>query len=177
MPRERKTVKINRAPVLTLWAAVVAQRLGFRWDEALTLGRAVAGLNAYSKGAALGLFTPAPKSVREARAKARAGRMKVDVLGRAVPVARTKAGLRATSGGRVINPESVTRYLEGKFRDALPDARRAMSGLARAFPPGELNSRGFRLYEKFRPEVTRGTAGWGQTGVLDLKKISRLAGK
>ncbi len=31
-------IKINRAPVLTLWAAVVAERLGFRRDEALTLG-------------------------------------------------------------------------------------------------------------------------------------------
>jgi hypothetical protein len=38
-----KTISINRAPVLTLWTAVVAQRLGFDEDEALTLGRAVAG--------------------------------------------------------------------------------------------------------------------------------------
>lgn len=42
------TVAINRAPVLTLWAAIVAERLGFDWEEALTLGRAVAGLNTYS---------------------------------------------------------------------------------------------------------------------------------
>ena len=41
---------INRAPVLTFWAAVVGEVLGFDHDEALTLGRAVAGLNAYSKG-------------------------------------------------------------------------------------------------------------------------------
>ncbi len=41
-----RTISINRAPVLTLWAAVVAQRLGFSEDEALTLGKAVAGLNA-----------------------------------------------------------------------------------------------------------------------------------
>jgi hypothetical protein len=26
-------VKINRAPVLTLWAAVVAERLGFEWTR------------------------------------------------------------------------------------------------------------------------------------------------
>jgi hypothetical protein len=54
----RAALQINRAPVLTLWAAVVAERLGFTWEEALTLGRAVAGLNAYAKGKALGLFTP-----------------------------------------------------------------------------------------------------------------------
>ena len=47
------TISINRAPVLTLWAAVVAQRLGFAEDEALTLGKAVAGLNAQAKGRAV----------------------------------------------------------------------------------------------------------------------------
>ena len=47
---------INRAPVLTFWAAVVAEILGFEHDETLTLGRAVAGLNAYSEGLALEVF-------------------------------------------------------------------------------------------------------------------------
>ena len=37
-------------PVLTLWAAVVAKRLGFDEDESLSLGKALAGLNAHTKG-------------------------------------------------------------------------------------------------------------------------------
>ena len=37
--------------------------LGFEHDEALTLGRAVAGLIAYSKGVSLGLFQPTPREV------------------------------------------------------------------------------------------------------------------
>lgn len=37
-----ETVRINRAPVPTLWAAVVADRLGFDRDTAPTLGQAVA---------------------------------------------------------------------------------------------------------------------------------------
>jgi len=49
----RSLVRANRGPVLTLWAAVVAEVLGFDHDEALTLGPAVAGLNAYSKGISL----------------------------------------------------------------------------------------------------------------------------
>lgn len=97
---QNRTFYINRAPVLTLWAAVVAERLGFRRDEALTLGRAVAGLNAYSKGVSLGLFRPSPKSVKDRRNRATRGRrLKVDVLRRAVPVVRTPDGLRALSGG------------------------------------------------------------------------------
>jgi hypothetical protein len=50
------TVTIDRAPVLTLWAAVVAERLGYDHETALTLGKAVAGLNAQSKGLRLGIF-------------------------------------------------------------------------------------------------------------------------
>jgi len=40
-------IQLNLAPVLTLWAAVVAARPGFDWQEALTLGRGVAYLNGY----------------------------------------------------------------------------------------------------------------------------------
>jgi len=58
-----ESIKVNRAPVLTLWGAVVAERLGFDRGEALTLGRVVAGLDAYSKGKALGIFSPRPKQV------------------------------------------------------------------------------------------------------------------
>jgi hypothetical protein len=59
-------IRVNRAPVLTLWAAVVAERLGFERDEAFTLGRALAGLTAHTKGVRLGIFEPsAPEEVRE----------------------------------------------------------------------------------------------------------------
>jgi hypothetical protein len=36
-------IRINRAPVLTLWAAVVAERLGFNHATALILGQASGG--------------------------------------------------------------------------------------------------------------------------------------
>src|SRR6516162_7769349 len=62
-----KTISINRAPVLTLWAAVVVQRLGFAEDEALTLGKALADLNAQAKGRRLGLFKPHEEKAKKAR--------------------------------------------------------------------------------------------------------------
>ena len=65
------TISINRAPVLTLWATVVAERLGFAHDEALTLGKAVAGLNAQAKGRRLGIFQPHKEKVKKAREKER----------------------------------------------------------------------------------------------------------
>jgi hypothetical protein len=138
--RERRSsVMINRAPVLTLWAAVVAEVLGFDYDEALTLGRAVAGLNAYSKGVALGLFQPTPKAVREQRQKLpRDEVVTVDLLHRAVPARHTDEGLRALSNDRPISPESVKRYLESKFGDALNEVYDAMKEFAKSLAPSEL---------------------------------------
>lgn len=171
-----RTIYINRAPVLTLWATMVAERLGFRRDEALTLGRAVAGLNAYSKGVSLGLFHPSPKSVKERRKKqTRKQRLKVDILHRAVPVGRTPDGLRALSGGRPISPASVQRYLQGKFGNHLVPARAAMRALARSVPPKTLAANGYTLYVKFRPGLPTGIKGWGARGNLDLTLIRRLS--
>jgi hypothetical protein len=169
-------IKMNRAPVLTLWAAVVAERLGFTQDEALTLGRAVAGLNAYSKGVSLGLIHPAPAAVREQRKKLQKGKtLTVALLGRAVPVVHTPEGLRALSKDKPDDPTAVARYLEGKFGEVLPDVRAAMNQLARSRPPKKLAAEAYALYEKFRPAVPAGTRGWGAKGELDLERLKALA--
>lgn len=55
-------IPINRAPVLTLWAAVVAQRQGFSWEEALTFGKQVSGILAQSKGRSLGIYEEKERS-------------------------------------------------------------------------------------------------------------------
>jgi hypothetical protein len=171
-----RSVMINRAPVLTLWAAVVAEMLGFDDDEALTLGRAVAGLNAYSKGVALGLFQPTPKAMREQRQTLRRGEVvTVDLLHRAVPARHMDEGLRALSNDRPISPESVKRYLESKFSDAFDEVYAAMKGLAKSLTPSELAEKAYILYEKFRPEIPPGKKGWGASGKLDLGGIRKMA--
>jgi hypothetical protein len=96
------TISINRAPVLTLWAAVVAQRLGFAEDEALTLGKALAGLNAQAKGRRLGVFKPHEEKPKKARQKERGQRFWVEVLGRPVPA--TDADGRAGQRRRPASP-------------------------------------------------------------------------
>lgn len=113
-------IKINRAPVLTLWAAVVAEHLGFDGEEALTLGRAVAGLSAYSKGVSSGLYQPTPEAERKRRRKLVKGKvLQVELLHRALPSVQTPEGLRALSKDRPISPECVERYLEDKLADRL----------------------------------------------------------
>src|SRR5271168_2574647 len=97
-------ISINRAPVLTLWAAVVAERLGFDHDEALTLGKAVAGLNAQAKGRRLGIFKPHEEKPQKAREKNPAETFLVEILGRTVPAVNTDDGIRATIKGKPISP-------------------------------------------------------------------------
>jgi hypothetical protein len=178
MSGKARTIQVNRAPVLTLWASIVAERMGFDGDEALTLGRAVAGLNAYAKGVRLGLFAPsAPRKVKEHKKALRHGEtLQVDLLGRAVPMTATPDGLRALNKEEPISPQSVARYLDGKFGEALLDARAAMERLARSLPPERLAVEAFHLYEQFRPEVAAGVKGWGAKGTLDIGRILALAG-
>lgn len=172
-----KSISINRAPVLTLWASVVAKRLGFEKGEALTLGRAVAGLNAYSKGRRLGLFKPHEEKAKKAREKEPGVTFKVELCGRAVSVQNTDDGIRAVQKGKPIDPGSVERYLRGKFGDDLKAAQTAMERLAKAYKPKELAEDAYSLYEAFRPEIPSGKGGWGAKGDLDLELLESLTRK
>lgn len=168
-----RTISINRAPVLALWATVVAERLGYSRDEALTLGRAVTGLTAQSKGRHLGIYQPRPQAAAE---KAAGHRLEaVELLGRLVPAERTPAGLRAVEKGKPASPESAEKYLESKFGADLAAARAAMRKLASHLEPVTLATRAFSLYEKFRPAIPQGVRGWGAKGELDLDRIEALA--
>ena len=172
-------IRVNRAPVLTLWAAVVAERLGHDPDAAITLGRAVAGSSARVKARAIGIEEDRYEGSREEGACEAAWRKEhadkpakaVRLLGRDVPVAATKAGLRALDHGHAASPGPAWAYVERAFGEHLPTVRRAMEHLAASMPPDELNRVGFRLYEHFRPEVPAGAKGWGAKGILDLKAI------
>lgn len=159
---------------------MVAERLGFTRDEALTLGKAVAGLTAQSKGQRLGIFTPSPEEVRRKRAQkaTAAGIFRVELLGRAVPVLHTDEGLRAVGKDqKPVTPQSVERYLASKFGDALAEVRAVMTDLARSRRPAALAAEAFSLYERFRPAVPAGESGWGAQGTLSLRMIRALAAK
>lgn len=145
MTASRHQVTVNRAAVLTLWAAVVAERLGFDRNEALTLGRAVAGLNAQAKGRALGIFHPVPKALKEQRGEMKHGeRLTVGLLGRAVPAMNTPDGLRALDKDKPSNPATVARYLTKAFGEALGDVRAAIAELAGSMAADDLASCAFR---------------------------------
>ena len=168
-------ILINRAPVLTLWAAIVAERLGFDRDEALSLGKAVAGLNAQSKGQRLGIYKPAPPEIKKACSRKRGEEFFVEICGRQVPAMNTPEGVRAVNKNQPIESKSVERYLEGKFGESLGTARAAMHDLAKSFRPEQLRTNAFSLYEQFRPAIPQGVKGWGAKGTLDIDRVRSLA--
>ena len=175
------TLRINRAPVLTLWAAVVAERIGLAHETALTAGHAVAGMTAHAKGVRLGIYAETsdgkPKPT-PAKPEGATGSVKEFLLlGRIVHIAETKDGPRAINKGEIGKPAAVDKYLRSKFGEHLDAARMAMQALAATLPPKELNAKAFHVYEQFRPEVPSDEKGWGAKGVLDIARIFKLSGK
>jgi len=146
-------IRVNRAPVLTLWATVVAERLGYPPKTALSLGRFVAGSSARAKARRLGIIEETQEAEER---RARAAELKprpqtVHLLGRDIPVLAADDGtLRAEDDGKPASSKSVQSYIARAFGDRLGEARAAMEALAASLPPEELNRVGFRLYERFR---------------------------
>jgi hypothetical protein len=156
-----------------LWAAIVAERLGYDRRAALTLGKAVAGLNAQSKGQRLGIFEkPKDRPLKvERKMEKRKDEATVILMGRAIPTIMTPQGRRAVVKDEVIDPKTVEKYLEQKFGTVLADVQNAMRDLAKTYLPTELANIAFALYEKFRPGIPEGQQGWGAKGELDLDKV------
>ena len=171
-------IKVNRAPVLTLWAAIVAERLGFDPEAALTLGRAVAGYTAQAKGRGLGIYHPKESEEQHKEQPTPPGEMvSVGLMGRVLPAVRTASGVRAMAKDKPADPASVLRYLASKFGENLVEVEGALRELAAGFPPDRLDESAYGLYERFRPKVARGKEGWGAAGELDLDRVRGLVPK
>jgi hypothetical protein len=172
-------ITINRAPFLTLWASVVARRLGYDEDEALTLGRAVAGLTAQSKGRRLGIYTPRSEGEREQvrRKREAIDAETVELMNRAIPCVETPNGLRALKEAAPIDPESVRKYLAGRFKESLSLVEEKLVTLAGTFEPGELDRAAMDVYVRLRPNVPKGREGWGKVALLDVGGIDALIGE
>jgi hypothetical protein len=172
-------IQVNRAPVLALWATVVAERLGHSPETALTLGRYVTSSSARIKARSIGVMDEAMEAEeRSAHATALASKGEmVRLLGKDIPVIKIEdRTLRACVDGKPMAVIGARTYIARAFGDRLGEVRAEMEALAATLAPEELNGVGFRLYEQFRPEVPRGTEGWGAKGVLHLDRIRAAAG-
>ncbi|KAH9077166.1 hypothetical protein EDB83DRAFT_2348586 [Lactarius deliciosus] len=166
---QHKSAVVNRAPVMMAWACVVAERLGFSREEALSIASVYTEMNAISKGVSIGVYD----KKREADLKTtHAGGTQpyVDLLGRRVPLYRNASGAwRAftteDSDGSGSAPGAAYGYITRALRQTAPAVLGAMRLLAESYSdPMELNRVGFALYADFRPEVT------GVRLILSLRK-------
>jgi hypothetical protein len=155
-----KTISINRAPVLTLWAAMVAQRLGFDEDEALTLGKALAGLNAQAKGRRLGIFKPHEEKPTKARKRERGEEFFVENCGR--QALRSSSQKACGSIWRARSAMTLVQF--GQRCRSLP-----MRSSQRNWRTGHLEC----TSDPVRNPA--GVKGWGAKGDLDLALIEELA--
>jgi hypothetical protein len=99
------------------------------------------------------------------------------LLGRQVPVVKTKDGLRALAKDAASVPAAVERYLKTKFKESQPLVLAAMRKLAASRTPKALALEAYAPYEKFRPDAPAGDAGWGKAGALWLEAIEVLANR
>eukprot|EP00249_Psilotum_nudum_P003581 c17039_g1_i1 orf=104-820(-) len=169
-------VMVNRAPVLTLWVATVAQREGYTFEEGVSFGRAIAGMLAHAKGRKLGLYEERDHEKRKRKRKT--GEVeRFEVFGMTIAGSATPEGARLAHHhkGQPISPSSVEAYLHKAFASNYQSVKDAMEKLANAYPPNEIGKVAYSLYMQFRPKVMGGIQGWGAKGALFLGLIERLS--
>ncbi|CEM12626.1 unnamed protein product [Vitrella brassicaformis CCMP3155] len=165
-------ISVNRSPVMVLWASVVAERIGYSWEEALSLGNAIAAVYARAKGESLGIYQKQPS--RQAPENYSSV---MELMGKVMPVQKTPQGLRGLNNkGIPIAPESTYNSLGEKFGTHIGDVYALMARLANAYPQGELSAGplSYRLYERFRPDIPKGQEGWGAVGGLRLQTMVEM---
>ncbi|KAI9001044.1 hypothetical protein BD414DRAFT_20872 [Trametes punicea] len=166
---KKKYTVVNRAPIMMAWAFVVAERLGFRREEALSIASVYTEMNAVTKGVALGIYRDGEQRGREA---SRTGSQPyVELMGRRIPLYQTVSSQwRALSNGAPVAPTAAFSYITRALRQTAPHIMGALRLLAASYSPAELNEKGFSLYAEFRPP----SEGWGQKGEVRCSTILAL---
>jgi hypothetical protein len=180
---DTKPIIINRAPVLQLWAASVANitHPELSWETCLSAGSAVSSICAVAKGRSIGTVPEKDDSEakQEKHEKAKEKRKDLDEIDVMHFKLRLKDGLAVVGSDEKGKPGSEDA-LKKKFGDeqydrtkgAFDDALKSWKGREK-----ELNNNAFHFYEAFRPDVSKGQKGWGRKGELNLNTIASTVKK
>ncbi len=143
---------LNRFPLLGLWAEEAARRLGYRKDEAESLGHAYAVLYAI-RARPRSPRTPAAKPTH---ANKHAASHRIHFCGDDIDAAYDVDGrLRGkVGGGRRQTPASYRSAVEAKFPPGYYDRlQKAFHDLLKTFPPRALEGRRvYDLYDAWKKE-------------------------
>lgn len=172
-----QSILINRAPVLTLWAAVVASFLhpDEDWTTCLAIGSSISSLCAISKGRAIGQIRPKDESTKAEDGHGVENRQTQDdirereVMG--FPMQVDAGGVVVSANKKPVNEQNLQAKYGGEEEYA--HVKRIMEQALQAWADDkqELDKKAFHMYERFRPSIATGSAGWGRKGPLDLKKV------
>ena len=144
-------IMINRSPVLTLWASIVAQKLfGLTWEESLSMGSAYAEMLARAKGTSLGIYSEQEhylKAEETASTNPDSDIRTYALMDQTLRVKDTPVGLRAIlpnpkkhgdpddndeDNDLEQDPHKTWNHLQKKFGDALPHVIELMKQAADA---------------------------------------------
>ncbi|KZT35553.1 hypothetical protein SISSUDRAFT_1131050 [Sistotremastrum suecicum HHB10207 ss-3] len=159
---------VNRAPIMTAWSMIVAEKLGFKREEALSIASVYTELNAISRGVASGIFDS--KKADGMEAKSLGSQPYVELMGRRPLFMTQSSQWRALSKGDPVPPSTAFSYVSRSLRQTAPYVIGAMRLLAETYSPRELNEKGFGIYAEFRPAVT----DWGARSEVRCKDILAL---
>lgn len=172
-----KPIMINRSPVLQLWGAVVAHFLhpDEPWPTCLSIGGSIAQLCAISKGRAIGQVAPKDESA-DAEGKRKKHKQQSKKASREIEVMGFPQQIQDDVVMVDGKPKPLKEVLlQGKFGGAsnYEKAKKAMEDVLQSWADDkdELDRKAFHMYEKFRPDIAAGGAGWGRKGEFNLHKV------
>jgi len=173
-PPKTDTILINRSPILTLWATVVAKKVfSITLEEALTFGSAYAAECARTKGSSLGIYSEGSKhycTTAASSAEEMEGQ-KFSLMNQTIPANQTVNGLRAIGYGKEQDPHGIWKSLTKKLGENLSFVLEKMEEAADQ--AGEdLEATAYSYYIRIRPDIPQGTKGWGAHGHLEVSKLS-----
>jgi hypothetical protein len=169
---------LNRFPLLGLWAEEAARRLGYRKDEAESLGHAYAVLYAIR---AQRVKQPTADGDKKEPAREKRGRVRhVHFGGDDLEVTFAEGHVRGKVGGdKPQTPASYVRSIEEKFPPGYYERlQKCFRELFKRIPPKQLEGRTvYDLYDEWKKAAGVGRAvdldkllGWCRERVKDIDK-------
>lgn len=168
---QKGKILINRSPILTLWASVVAKKLYcLTLEEALTFGSAYAAECARAKGTSLGIYRDKPKA--ESTGDLTKGNFEsFALMNQTIQAIRAANGLRAIGNGTEQDPHSIWKSLTKKLGHDLSFVLKKMEEAAE-LAGDNLEGSAYNYYMHVRPDIPQGTKGWGAHGYMEISKLS-----
>ncbi|CAN8101870.1 unnamed protein product [Discula destructiva] len=155
-------VVVNRAPVLELWGACVAHLVhpDLSWNLCLSIGSSISAITAIAKGRSIETIAP-PENSKDSKKKPGENLPTIEVMG--FPMTIKGDSVMVKGKPKTTREASLQRKFGAhgytKVKATMDDALQSWQGHEE-----QLDGAAFHMYEKFRPDVAKGTERLGAEG-------------